>query len=78
MLYLNTNGNISKWPFGNIGKRNFQRLKKYLTSRTYNSARETNSSEWKGETEKWPKNLFPTMQMLFVVSQLLAYSKLLK
>ena len=23
----------------------------------YSSARETNSSEWKGETEKWSKNL---------------------
>ena len=31
----------------------------------YSSARETNSSEWKGETEKWSKNLFLTMQMFF-------------
>ena len=39
----------------------------------HSSARETNSSEWKGfgGTEKWSKSLFIAMQTLFFFSQIL-------
>ena len=42
----------------------------------YSSARETNSSEWKGETEKWSKNLSYNANAFFRLTTFMVGKKL--